>query len=126
MPAIIARRDAIRAWRSGHHATVSPGSLAPASAALPGSQGFQFGPVIASLLAVSAAGLILLFRDAVARILVVLGAVVVRLISGVFRGVMWLRRAAIRGRRRRGRARTRARPEPPYRRSGSVYDDIPL
>jgi N-acetylmuramoyl-L-alanine amidase len=126
MPAIIARRDAIRTWRSGHSGTVTPGSLAPASAALPGTQGFQFGPVIAWLLALSAVGLILLFRDAVARILVVLGAVLARLISAVFRGVMWLRRAALRSRRRRRRVSTGARPEQPYRRSGSVYDDIPL
>jgi N-acetylmuramoyl-L-alanine amidase len=121
MPAIIARRDAIRTWRSGHGAVAS-GSLAPASAALPGTKGFQFGPVIAWLAAIAVVGLVLLFRDAVGRALVVLIALVVRLIGGV----MWLRRAAIRRRRRRGRVRTDVRPEQAYHRAGSVYDDIPL
>ena len=36
MPSIIARRDAILAWRQAHHAGAAPGSLAPASAAIPG------------------------------------------------------------------------------------------
>lgn len=121
MPAIIARRDAIRTWRSGHGAVAS-GSLAPASAALPGTKGFQFGPVIAWLAAVAVVGLVLLFRDAVGRALVVLIALVVRLIGGV----MWLRRAAIRRRRRRRRVSIDVRPEQAYQRAGSVYDDIPL
>jgi N-acetylmuramoyl-L-alanine amidase len=127
MPGIIARRDAIRAWRSGHPGSVLPGSLAPASAALPATNGFQFGPVIAWLAGISAVGLVLLFRDAVARVLVVLGALVVRL----FGSVMWLRRAAIRRRRRRQRTSTYARVDPAPEqhvvgRRGSVYDDIPL
>jgi N-acetylmuramoyl-L-alanine amidase len=122
MPAIIARRDAIRAWRSGHPGTVTAGTLAPASAALPGATGFQFAPVIAWLAAITAVGLVLLFRDAVARVLVVLIAMVGRLLGGI----IWLRRAAIRRRRRSRRVRTDIRPEQPHRRSGSVYDDIPL
>jgi hypothetical protein len=80
--------------------------------------------VIAWLLAIAAVGLVLLFRDAVARVLVVLIAMVVRLFSGV----MWLRRAAIRRRRRRQRS---SESQLPHRvsgehRRGSVYDDIPL
>ena len=71
MPAIIARRDAIRAWRSGHRGRCRRRSH-PASAALPATNGFQFGPVIAWLAAISVVGLVLLFRDAVARVLVVL------------------------------------------------------
>jgi N-acetylmuramoyl-L-alanine amidase len=127
MPTIIARRDAIRQWRSGHPGGVTPGSLAPASAALPGTNGFQFGPVIAWLAAISAIGFVLLFRDAAARVLVVLGAIVVRLLGGM----MWLRRAAIRRRRRRQRTRTHSRfdaaPEQDVvGRRSSVYDDIPL
>jgi N-acetylmuramoyl-L-alanine amidase len=127
MPGIIARRDAIRAWRSGHPGGVLPGSLAPASAALPGTNGFQFGPVIAWLAGISAVGLVLLFRDAAARVLVVLGAVVVRLLGSV----MWLRRAAIRRRRRRQRTRGYAQVDPAPEqqvvgRRSSVYDDIPL
>jgi hypothetical protein len=122
MPAIIARRTAIRAWRSDHPGAVTSGGFAPASAALPGTNGFQFAPVIAWLLAIVAVGLVLLFREAVARVLVVLIAMIVRL----FGGVMWLRRAAIRRRRRRGRVRPDTRPEQPHRRSSSVYDDIPL
>jgi N-acetylmuramoyl-L-alanine amidase len=122
MPAIIARRDAIRAWRSSHPGTVAPGSLAPASAAIPGTSGFQFGPVIAWLAGVGVVGLVLLFRDAVARLLVVLIALVLRL----FGGVMWLRRAALRRRRRRRRVDPDSPLEQPVSRSGSVYDDIPL
>lgn len=122
LPAIIARRDAIRAWRSGHSGSLADGSLAPTSAALPGTNGFQFGPVIAWLAAIGVVGLVLLFRDVVARVLVVVIALVMRLVGGV----MWLRRAAIRRRRRRRRVRTDVRPEQPYQRSGSVYDDIPL
>jgi N-acetylmuramoyl-L-alanine amidase len=122
MPAIIARRDAIRAWRSGHPGTVAPGSLAPASATLPGTSGFQFGPVIVWLAGVGIVGLVLLFRDAVARVLVVLIALVLRL----FGGVMWLRRAALRRRRRRHRFSPDSPLEQPVPRSGSVYDDIPL
>jgi hypothetical protein len=94
---------------------------------LPGTKGFQFGPVIAWLAGISAVGLVLLFRDAVARVLVVLGAVVVRIVGGV----MWLRRAAIRRRRRRQRTHTYAGVEAPPEqhvvgRRSSVYDDIPL
>jgi hypothetical protein len=127
MPAIVARRDAIRAWRSGHPGSIAPGSFAPASAALPGTNGFQFGPVIAWLAGISAVGLVLLFRDAVARALVVFGALVVRLLGAV----MWLQRRVIRGRRRRLRTRTSTRLDdtPPGRggsEAGSVYDDIPL
>jgi N-acetylmuramoyl-L-alanine amidase len=122
LPAIIARRDAIRAWRSGHSGSLADGSLAPTSAALPGTNGFQFGPVIAWLAAIGVVGLVLLFRDVVARVLVVVIALVMRLVGGV----MWLRRAAIRRRRRRRRVRTDVRPEQPYQRIGSVYDDIPL
>jgi N-acetylmuramoyl-L-alanine amidase len=122
MPAIVARRDAIRAWRSHHPGPVLPGSLAPASASLPGTSGFQFGPVIAWLVAISLVGVVLLFRDAVARVLVVLIALVMRL----FGGVMWLQRAAIRRRRRRRRVTSDPRPDQPGARSGSVYDDIPL
>ena len=122
MPAIVARRDAIRAWRSSHPGSLTPGSLTPTSAALAGGNGFQFGPVIAWLAAITAVGLVLLFRDAVARFLVVLIAVVVRLLGGV----MWLRRAAVRRRRRRQRGRIDTQLEPPHPRGGSVYDDIPL
>jgi N-acetylmuramoyl-L-alanine amidase len=127
LPAIIARRDAIRAWRDGHAGSVLPGSLAPASAVLPGTKGFQFGSVIAWLAGISAVGVVLLFRDAVARALVVLGAVVVRLLGGV----MWLRRAAIRRRRRRRRTHSYSRVDTALEqhvvgRRSSVYDDIPL
>jgi N-acetylmuramoyl-L-alanine amidase len=122
MPAIIARRDAIRAWRSGHPGTVAPGSLTPASATLPGTSGFQFGPVIVWLAGIGVVGLVLLFRDAVARVLVVLIALLLRL----FGGVMWLRRAASRRRRRRRRFSPDSPVEDPVPRSGSVYDDIPL
>lgn len=127
MPAIIARRDAIRAWRSGHSGAVSPTSLAPASAALPGASGFQFGTVIAWLVAISLVGLLLLFRDGVARVLVVLIAVAVRLLSGIVR--VW--RSALRRRRRRRRAKSTTEPtsapaQRPARRTDSVYDDIPL
>jgi N-acetylmuramoyl-L-alanine amidase len=107
MPAIIARRDAIRAWRSGHPGTVMPSSLAPASASLPGTSGFQFGPVIAWLAGIGVVGLVLLFRDAVARVLVVLIALVLRL----FGGVMRLRKAAVRRRRRRRRVTPDSRLE---------------
>ncbi len=124
MPAIISRRNAILAWRNDHTAAVAPSGFAPASAALPGTTGFQFEPVIAWLLAIVGVGLLLLFRDAVARVLVVVIAIFVRL----FGGVMWLRRAAIRRRRRRQRSdgSSRSRPIPAERRRGSVYDDIPL
>ncbi len=105
MPTIIARRNAILAWRDAHPGGASTGSLTPASAVLPGTTGFQFAPVIAWLVAISAVGLLLLFRDAVARILVLLIAVVARLLGGV----MWLRRAAIRRRRRRQRTSISAR-----------------
>ena len=137
MPSIIARRDAIRAWRSGHPGTVDTGSLAPASAALPETKGFQFAPVIEWLAAISVICLVLLFRDAVARVLVVLIAIVMRLLGGV----MWLWRAAIRWRRRRRRTatvaatfttrstsapRAPATPRGTGNVHGSVYDDIPL
>jgi len=121
LPAIIARRDAIRAWRSGHPGAVLPGSLAPVSASLPGTSGFQFGPVIAWLAGIGVVGLLLLFREAVARILVILVALVLR----VFGGAMWLRRAAVRRRRRRRRDTLDSRFESPPARGGSVYDDIP-
>ncbi len=101
MPAIISRRNAILAWRNDHPAAVAPSGFAPAAAAIPGTTGFQFEPVIAWLLAIVGVGLLLLFRDAVARVLVVVIAIFVRL----FGGVMWLRRAAIRRRRRRQRER---------------------
>jgi N-acetylmuramoyl-L-alanine amidase len=122
MPAIIARRNAILTWRSDHPGAVAPSGFAPASAALLGTTGFQFATVIAWLIAIAAVGLLLLFRETVARVLVVLIAMIVRL----FGGVLWLRRAAIRRRRRRHRVKPDARPEQPFRRSGSVYDDIPL
>jgi N-acetylmuramoyl-L-alanine amidase len=122
MPAIIARRNAIRAWRSDHPGAVAPGAFAPASAAIPGASGFQFAPVVAWLLAIVAVGLVLLFREAVARVLVVLIALIVRM----FGGVMWLRRTAIRRRRRRRTMSTGTPPEQPYQRRVSVYDDIPL
>jgi N-acetylmuramoyl-L-alanine amidase len=122
LPAIVARRDAIRAWRSGHPGMVPPGSFAPASAVLGGTNGFQFGPVIAWLAAISAAGLVILFRDAVGRFLVVFIALLVRLIGGV----MWLGTAAVRRGHRRPRVSAASQPEPEQVRSGSVYDDIPL
>src|ERR1700680_1457978 len=125
MPAVIARRNAIIAWRSAHVGS-SAGSSASASATLPGTNGFQFQPVIEWLIGLSLVGLVLLYRDGVARFLVVLIALVVRL----FGGVMWTRRALIRWRRRRRRSR---RPEThtdalPPRGSvrSSVYDDIPM
>jgi N-acetylmuramoyl-L-alanine amidase len=145
MPAIVARRDAILAWRHAHPGTVSP-ALAPASAAVQEGQGFRFAPVIEWLLGIALVGVILLWRDQVARVLVVIGAVVVRL----FGSIAWLRRAAIRRRRRklRGHAVPMSEamgawmpastatstpvsaPTPVVadarRRPGSVYDDIPL
>jgi N-acetylmuramoyl-L-alanine amidase len=145
MPAIVARRDAILSWRQAHPGSVSP-SLAPASAAVQEGQGFRFAPVIEWLLGIALVGVILLWRDQVARVLVVIGAVVVRL----FGGVAWLRRAAVRRRRRRLRGHAmpmsqamdawmpasieeslpESDPTPVVaqarRRPGSVYDDIPL
>ena len=47
--------------------------------------------MIAWLAAISVVGLVLLFRDAVARVLLVFIALVIRLAGGI----MWLRRAAI-------------------------------
>jgi len=144
MPAIVARRDAILAWRHAHPGSVSP-ALAPASAAVQEGQGFRFAPLIAWLLGIALVGVILLWRDQVARVLVVIGAIVVRLLGSI----AWLRRAAVRRRRRRlrGRAvpmsealgarmptsRATSMPEPEptpvvadaRRRPGSVYDDIP-
>ena len=124
MPAIIARRNAINAWRSAHGGTGTSSSLAPAAAALPGTNGFQFGPVISWLIGLTLVGLVLLFRDAVARILVV----VIALIGRLFGGVMRARRAAIRGRRRRHRshAYTDAANLASRSRRNSVYDDIPM
>jgi len=126
MPSIIARRDAILAWREAHHAGATPGSLAPASATIPGSGGFQFGPLIAWLAGIALAGAVLLWHDAVARVLVLFVALIIR----AFGGVMWLRRAAIRRRRRRQRVHTVPAVAPvaarPSQRHGSVYDDIPL
>jgi N-acetylmuramoyl-L-alanine amidase len=126
MPAIIARRDAIRAWRSTHAEAILPGGLAPASAAISGTSGFQFGAVIAWLVGIGLVALVLLFRDAVARVLVVLIALVVRLIGAV----MWFGRAAIRRQRRRRRTprslSASAFEEREPHRTNSVYDDIPL
>jgi N-acetylmuramoyl-L-alanine amidase len=124
MPAIIARRNAILAWRSAHLG--SPGASASTSATLPGTNGFQFQPVIEWLIGLSLVGLVLLFRHGVARFLVVLIALVARLLSGV----MWMRRAVIRWRRRRLRSRrseTRTDTLPPRGSlRSSVYDDIPM
>ena len=122
LPSIVARRDAIRAWRSAHPGMVPPGSFAPASATLGGTNGFQFGAVIAWLAAISAAGLVLLFRDAVGRFLVVFIALLVRLIGGV----MWLATYAVRRGHRRPRVSVGRHAEPEQVRSGSVYHDIPL
>jgi N-acetylmuramoyl-L-alanine amidase len=121
LPAIIARRDAIRAWRSSHPGALLPGSLAPASALLSGTSGFQFGPVIAWLAGIGVVGLLLLFREAVARVLVILVALVMRLLGGL----MWVRRAAVRRRRRRRRDTPDSRFDSPPTQGGSVYDDIP-
>lgn len=129
MPAIVARRNEIIAWRDAHPGSVSP-SLNPTSATIPEGTGFRFGPLILWLLAIVAVGLVLLFRDGVARVLVVLIALIARL----FGGLMWLQRAAIRQRRRRRRVRAETLPARPSRpsyqaageRPGSVYDDIPL
>jgi N-acetylmuramoyl-L-alanine amidase len=144
MPAIVARRAAILAWRKAHPGTVSP-ALAPASAAVQEGQGFRFAPLIEWLLGIVLVGVILLWRDQVARVLVVVGALVVRL----FGGIAWLRRAAVRRRRRRLRGRAVPMSEAlgtrmpaswatpmseseatpvvadARRRTGSVYDDIP-
>jgi hypothetical protein len=133
MPGIIARRSAILAWRHTHHIVAAPGSLTPASATVPGTNGFQFAPVIAWLVGLSLVGVVLLFRDAVARFLVVLIALIGRMLGGV----MWVQRAAIRRQRRRRRAytsvehaHTRAtRPDGASRKHAqrsSVYDDIPM
>jgi N-acetylmuramoyl-L-alanine amidase len=131
MPGIIAKRNAILAWRHAHHVAAA-GSLTPASATLPGTNGFQFAPVIAWLVGLSLVGVVLLFRDSVARVLVVLLALTGRLLGGV----MWVQRAAIRRRRRRRRAYTsidtpkRAPRANDKSRSqaqrSSVYDDIPM
>jgi N-acetylmuramoyl-L-alanine amidase len=129
MPTIVARRNEIKAWRDAHPGAVSP-ALTPTSASIPEGTGFRFGPLILWLLAIVAVGLVLLFREAVARVLVVIIAIIVRL----FGGLMWLQRAAIRRRRRRRRVHTDTRSEPPHEQSyqprrqrpRSVYDDIPL
>ncbi len=131
LPAIVARRNAIIAWRNAHPGAASP-SLQPASANIPEGTGFQFEHVIAWLLAIVAVGLLLLFRDAVARFLVIVFAVIARLFGGLLR----LQRAAIRRRRRRRRVKTETQPEQRYQpqpshpqprqRRASVYDDIPL
>jgi N-acetylmuramoyl-L-alanine amidase len=125
MPAIVARRNAIIAWRSAHQGTGTQGSLTPASAALAGTDGFQFGPVIAWLVGLSFVGLLLLFRDAVARVLVV----VIALIGRLFSAIMRARRAAIRRRRRRQRPHAylaAADIGSGSSRRSSVYDDIPM
>lgn len=133
MPGIIARRNAILAWRHAHHVAAGAGSLTPASATLPGTNGFQFGPVIAWFVGLSLVGVVLLFRDSVARVLVVLLALIARLLGGV----MWVQRAAIRRRRRCRRAYTSVdsthtrvrRGNDASRRNSqrsSVYDDIPM
>jgi N-acetylmuramoyl-L-alanine amidase len=125
MPGIIARRNAILAWRHAHHGA-TPGAFTPASATVPGTNGFQFGPVIAWLVGLSLVGVILLFRDAVARLLVVFIALIGRLLGGV----MWVRRAAIRRRRRQQRAYTHVTGAADVSRRNaqrsSVYDDIPM
>jgi hypothetical protein len=127
MPEIVARRNAIIAWRDAHPGPALP-SLKPASASLPEGTGFQFQPVILWLLLIALAGAVLLWRERVARVLVILIALVGRAVGGLLR----LRRAVIRRRRRRQRARTTVAPErvPAHSgrsaRSGSVYDDIPL
>jgi N-acetylmuramoyl-L-alanine amidase len=124
MPAIIARRNAILAWRSAHLGS-GAGSSASTSAPLPGTNGFQFGPVIAWLAGLSLVGVLLLFRDAAARVLVV----VIVLIGRVVGVTMRARRAAIRGRRRRRRSHTSTAAAGMRSRSsshGSVYDDIPM
>lgn len=127
MPEIVARRNAIIAWRNAHPGPASP-SLKPASASIPEGTGFQFQPLILWLLLIAAAGAVLLWREQVARVLVILIAIVGRAVGGLLR----LRRAAMRRRRRRQRARTTIEPErvPAHSsrsgRSGSVYDDIPL
>jgi len=124
MPGIIARRNAILAWRHVHHGAATPGSLTPATVA--GTNGFQFGPLIAWLVGLSVVGVVLLFRDAVARVLVVLIALFGRLLGGL----MWVRRAAIRRRRRRQRLYTPVTRAAGVSRSdaqrSSVYDDIPM
>jgi N-acetylmuramoyl-L-alanine amidase len=133
MPGIIARRNAILAWRHAHHGAATSGALTPASATVPGTNGFQFAPVIAWLAGLSLVGVVLLFRDAVARMLVVLIALIGRLLGGV----MWVQRAAIRRQRRRQRAYTSVerthtrvtRANDASRRNAqrsSVYDDIPM
>jgi hypothetical protein len=123
VPAIVARRNAILAWRHTHHGA---GSLIPASATVPGTNGFEFGPVIGWLVGLSLVGVILLFRDAVARLLVVLIALIGRLLAGV----MWVQRAAIRRRRRRQRVAAPVSREAGVSRNNaqrpSVYDDIPM
>jgi N-acetylmuramoyl-L-alanine amidase len=126
MPAIVARRDAIRAWRSTHADAISTGGLAPASAAISGTSGFQFGAVIAWLIGIGLVALVLLFRDTVARILVVVIALTARLLVAVMR----VGRAAIRRQRRRRRPprslSASAFEERAPHRTNSVYDDIPL
>lgn len=144
MPAIVARRNAIIAWRDAHPGSASP-SLKPTAANVPEGTGFQFEPLILWLLLIAVAGAVLLWREQVARVLVILIVLVARVLGGV----LWLRRAAIRRKRRRHRAATHSstsasRPTPAsgsrsstgaayskqrrdaVRAGGSVYDDIPL
>jgi N-acetylmuramoyl-L-alanine amidase len=124
MPAIVARRNAIIAWRDAHPGTASP-SLKNTAANVPEGTGFQFEPVITWLLLIALAGAVLLWREQVARVLVVLIALAGKGVGAVLR----LRRAAMRRRRRRQRARAPVTAEriPAQRsRGGSVYDDIPL
>ena len=122
MPAIVARRNAIIAWRDAHPGAASP-SLKPTAANVPQGTGFQFEPVILWLLLIAAAGAVLLWREQVARVLVIL----IALVGKVFGAVLRLRRAAVRRRRRRQRAREPVVADHmPGRRSPGVYDDIPL
>jgi N-acetylmuramoyl-L-alanine amidase len=124
MPEIVARRNAIIAWRDAHPGPASP-SLKPASASIPQGTGFQFEPLILWLLLIAAAGAVLLWREQVARVLVILTALVGR----AFGGLLWLRRAMVRRRRRRERAHAPVVPDRVAARRGgvgSVYDDIPL
>jgi hypothetical protein len=125
MPSIIARRSAIIAWRDAHPGSVSP-ALAPTSAAIPQGKGFEFGPVIAWLACIAVVGLVLLFRDAVARVLVVLITLIGRFL-GLF---LRMRRALVRRRRRRQRARPFGTQPPvnPHRgqQPGSVDSDVPV
>jgi len=92
-------RDGVEAYLPGDHreARCHPrvaqrpfgfagrGIARPRVGSAAGDQRIPVGPVIAWLAAIGVVGLLLLFRDAVARVLVVLIALVVRLAAGV----MW-------------------------------------